>query len=462
MATTNVIRLSQLEGAKRIDAEFYQPIFDALKVIEKIETKKLGSICQISYGTTPAGAEFYSEGIPFIRSQDFSFLIIDEKNIVFCSREFHTRNKKSEIKPRDLLFAAVGGTIGQVGIVQDWLRKGNINQNIARARFINKKFLPEFGVFFFLSKYGQLQIFRLVTGNAQPYLNSYQIKSLKLPLINRACQEELRVLFETIQDELKKSIDLYSQAETLLLQELGLKDFKPQYYLSYTTTFSNAFDAHRIDAEHFQPIYDEILKILKTKCIQPLSYNFKIIKGKNFEYTSDPEVGVIKTKQVGRYYINFETESYTTLEVAKNKRLPLLRNKDVLFASMGVGSLGKASIFYEFEIMDNKKLYTIDSTLKIFRSCQKSNLLPEVLVVYLNLAPIQMLIYKYIVGTSGIISIHEKNLNSFPTVILPKPIQQKISSLVQQSHQARHKAKQLLEEAKRKVEKEIERSSNSF
>jgi len=42
--------------------------------------------------------------------------------------------------------------------------------------------------------------------------------------------------------------------------------------------------------------------------------------------------------------------------------------------------------------------------------------------------------------------------------LLPKPVQQKISSLVQQSHQARQKAKQLLEEAKQKVEKEIEKS----
>ena len=41
--------------------------------------------------------------------------------------------------------------------------------------------------------------------------------------------------------------------------------------------------------------------------------------------------------------------------------------------------------------------------------------------------------------------------------ILPKPIQQKISDLVSQSHEARKKAKELLEEAKRKVEEMIEK-----
>ena len=40
--------------------------------------------------------------------------------------------------------------------------------------------------------------------------------------------------------------------------------------------------------------------------------------------------------------------------------------------------------------------------------------------------------------------------------ILPKSTQQKITDLVRQSHEARKKAKELLEEAKQKVEKLIE------
>ena len=57
---------------------------------------------------------------------------------------------------------------------------------------------------------------------------------------------------------------------------------------------------------------------------------------------------------------------------------------------------------------------------------------------------------------------------SYPTVtdeyvenieipILPEKIQQKIADLVRRSHEARKKAKELLEEAKRKVEELIEK-----
>jgi restriction endonuclease S subunit len=41
--------------------------------------------------------------------------------------------------------------------------------------------------------------------------------------------------------------------------------------------------------------------------------------------------------------------------------------------------------------------------------------------------------------------------------VLPKPTQQKIAELVQKSHEARSKAKELLAEVKQKVEKLIEK-----
>jgi type I restriction enzyme S subunit len=42
--------------------------------------------------------------------------------------------------------------------------------------------------------------------------------------------------------------------------------------------------------------------------------------------------------------------------------------------------------------------------------------------------------------------------------LLPQPTQQKIADLVKKAHEARRKAKSLLEEAKKKVEKMIENS----
>ncbi|MBA2124579.1 restriction endonuclease subunit S, partial [bacterium Unc6] len=50
-----------------------------------------------------------------------------------------------------------------------------------------------------------------------------------------------------------------------------------------------------------------------------------------------------------------------------------------------------------------------------------------------------------------------EQIKNFYIPILPKPIQQKIADLICKSHQARSKAKELLEEAKQKVEELIEK-----
>ncbi|KKS64194.1 MAG: Type I restriction modification DNA specificity domain protein, partial [Parcubacteria group bacterium GW2011_GWB1_42_6] len=59
-------------------------------------------------------------------------------------------------------------------------------------------------------------------------------------------------------------------------------------------------------------------------------------------------------------------------------------------------------------------------------------------------------------GGSIIAHWKPEQIKNMAIPILPKPIQQEISGLIRQSHDARKKAKELLEEAKRKVEELIE------
>ena len=264
MAVFSVVKLSGLEGAKRIDPEYYKPVFNDLKTLYKFNIRKLNVISDIAYGTTPPGGIFEETGLPFVRSQNFIMGMVNKAEIVFCNSKFHEQNKKSAIRPGDILFATVGGTIGQIAIVQDSIDEGNINQNIARVRILDSSINPYYAGLFFLSKYGQLQIFRFVTGNAQAYLNSFQIGSFKIPVLSKQIQDELGSCFKKVEDFVENSHFLYSQAENLLLEELGLKDFKPEYEKTYTANLSNTLSAHRIDAEYFQPAYEEVVEKIKN------------------------------------------------------------------------------------------------------------------------------------------------------------------------------------------------------
>ncbi len=90
MAVFSIILKSQLEGAKRLDAEYYQPEF--LAVAEKIS--KFGfdilqnfSTIDITKGETPLwrGDEYLIKGLPFLRSENLIPSGLDLSNIVFVS-----------------------------------------------------------------------------------------------------------------------------------------------------------------------------------------------------------------------------------------------------------------------------------------------------------------------------------------------------------------------------------------
>ncbi len=460
MAVFSIVKLSELEGAKRLDAEYYEPVFNSLKTLYNFNIRKLSAISEIAYGTTPPGGIFEETGIPFIRSQNFIMGMVNKAEIVFCNSEFHERNKKSAVRPGDILFAAVGATIGQIAIVQDSIDEGNINQNIARVRILDSSINPYYAGLFFLSKYGQLQIFRFVTGNAQAYLNSFQIGSFKIPVLSKQIQDELSSCFKKVEDFVENSHSLYSQAENLLLEELGLKDFKPKYEKTYTAKLSDAFSAHRIDAEYFQPAYEEVIKLLMKKVkVEKLKNVVSFINhGKQPYYVENGDIPVLIQKHLGSQLLSLYSEIVNMPDTPRTdrefvKKYPeyLIKPFDVLFYSVGA-YLGRANVVLEnFEAVPASFITLIRTKQEV---CN-----PVYLALFLNskIGQLQSSRWK---SASAQQYIYPKEIKEFIIPIIPLSIQQEIASLVQQSHEARKKAKELLEIAKRAVEIAIENSES--
>jgi len=452
MAVYSIVKLSELEGAKRIDAEYYKPIFNSLKTLYKFNVIKLNTISDIAYGTTPPGGIFEETGIPFVRSQNFTTGMINKAEIVFCKSEFHEQNKKSAIRPADILFAAVGGTIGQIAIVQDSIDEGNINQNIARVRILDSSINPYYAGLFFLSKYGQLQIFRFVTGNAQAYLNSFQIGSLKIPVLSKQIQNELASCFKKVEDFVENSHSLYSQAETLLLEELGLKDFKPRYEKTYTANLSDAFSAHRIDAEYFQPAYEEVEKYLIK------NFSAKPIKKLSF--------------------IEVTTGQYSEKYVDESEGMPYIRGTDLKNGTINTDDLVYISPEDQIESKKAKegdvvvtRVGTIGLSARVPKECEGGTISDNLIRLRFDQQKLNSYYLALFLGSPLGVNLMIKNsrgsvqqrlnqetLKEVIVPLLPLSTQQKIASLVQQSHEARKRAKELIEIAKRAVEIAIEKN----
>lgn len=229
----------------------------------------------------------------------------------------------------------------------------------------------------------------------------------------------------------------------------------------YTTKYlSTSFKVSgRLDAEYYQPKYDGYLSALEQFETTKIPNEFDVLKNSGTNYAEGvSDVGVIKTKQLTNSGVNTDgIESYFTHETCIENKSTLVVNNDVVFASMGVGSLGKVSLFS----YDGDKPFVTDSTLRIYRAKKHTHVLPEVLCIFLQSAIGQELIYRYVVGSTGIINIYDDDIAKIPIPILDGEIQKDIAEKVQNSFALRRQSKQLLEYAKQAVEMAIEQGEDA-
>ncbi len=448
MITYSIIQKSQLEGGLRMDAEYYQQeylnTFEKLKIFQ---TKSIGEISKVVYGTTPSGGVFEKRGIPFIRSQNFSLLsIVDD--FVFCSEDFHKQNKKSKVVSGDILFAAVGATIGQVAVIQENIKEANINQNIAAVKIKDEKFNPYFVGLFFASYFGQLQIERLVTGNAQFYINSEQIRNFVVPILNKKFQDEIAEIIQNVQKELENSKVLYSQAEDLLLDGLELKDFKVESDLSYIVNLSEIKSTHRADAEYFQPKYDKLISKIKNQNAKMLGDLTSMKKGiePGGDVYQDGGKLFIRVSSVSKQGLIDKDQKYLSNELYQN----LKNNFEPEIGEILLTKDATPGIAY---VLKEKVEGVVSSG--IMRLKLKEDVESEYLSLCINSVIGKMQIER---DSGGSIIEHWKpeQIKNLQIPILSKSVQQKIADLVQKSHKARKKANELLEAAKKTIEIAIE------
>ena len=119
-----------------------------------------------------------------------------------------------------------------------------------------------------------------------------------------------------------------------------------------------------------------------------------------------------------------------------------MKANDVIFSSVE-GSLEKVAL-----VGKEQDGYLASNGFFQFRS---KDILPEVLLVLAKSFVLQMQFEKETAGTI-LTAVPKEAVKNIIVPKINKPTQQKIAELVQESHQARKKAKQLLEEAKNKVE----------
>ena len=456
MITYSIIQKSQLEGALRIDAEYYQPEY--LEIVSKVSKIPHDTLENISESLLSFGAysltsfiQWKESGIPFITAEDVKEGFINLENARFIDEKVNEILKKSRVHENEVLLA-MSGKVGDAAVVVDIPSRLNSNQDIVKIK-LKKEYSPYFLAVFLNSKFGRLQVLRLPVGSVQQHIFLWQTKSLLIPKFPKTFVVNIENLYKSALNEFQDSKTFYKQAEDLLLEELGLKNTVFEDQLSYIVNFSDVTSNNRIDPEYFQPKYQKLIEKIKGQNAKILGELVSMRKG--FEPGSEAyqEEGklFIRVSSVSKLGIEEKDQKYLSEELYQALKKDfepqlgdILLTKD---ATPGIAYVIKEPLegIISGGILD----------LKV-----KDNIESEYLALCISSIVGQWQAQR---DAGGSIIAHWKpeQVKNLIIQILPNDTQEKIAELVRKSHEARKKSKELLDQAKKEVEEMIEKGGEN-
>ena len=384
-------------------------------------------------------------GTKIYRMNEISNMLCD-RNVLKYAELNDNQISSFKLKDRDVLFNRTNSKefVGRTGIFRKFS-----DENVVFASYLvrvnpdPKIVTPEYLTAFLNTKYGIIDIKRRARHSInQSNVNLEEVKRIEIPLLCNQLQNGITLSFNKAFDLIQASEVVYHQAQTLLLTELGLADWQPKHQLTFVKNFSDTKSTERIDADYFQPKYDEIVNAIKNYSGGWDTLDNQVhVKDTNFNPDAETEYKYIELADIGR------NGEITDCMMEQGEDLPTRARRkvatgDVIVSSIE-GSLGSIALITEE--------YDRALCSTGFHVVQSDVLNSETLLVLLKSRVGQLQLKK---GCSGTI-LTAINKDEFSRIVVPiirAEKQAEIQQKVVESFNLRKHAKELLEHAKRAVE----------
>lgn len=448
------VRLSEIEQiSSRLDAEYYRPAFiESEHQLKRNKWDYLGNLAESirSFGAYSLcnQIEYRENGIPFLRAKDIKEGFIDFSDVLYIDSEANELLWKSDVQPETVLFT-MSGTVGNTAIApRESDYPINSSQDVAKIR-TSQRLNPFYLSVFLQSSYGKRQATRLPVGSVQQHVFLWQLENLIIPLFEDTFQTNLARCFKQVLRLQREAGNSYQEAQILLLSEIGLVDWQPRQQLTFVRSFSDTKRAGRIDAEHFQPKYDDIISAIRGypggwDRLGNLISMRKCVEVGSGEYQEDG-VPFVRVSNLSPFEITEEKciseDLYAEVQQHQPKQGEILFSKD--------GTPGIAHYLRE----QPSKMIPSGGILRLKGKTDKVN--NEYLALVLNSILTQEQVNRD-VGGSVILHWRPDQVGETAIPILPEEKQTLIQQRVTESFSLRKQSKHLLECAKRAVEIAIE------
>lgn len=394
-----------------------------------------------------------SNGIPFIRIENIKGgFDIDDAELIYISEFDHMRLSNSALKVDDLILSKVGNSIGYFARVDELINECNISENNIGIKLHSLPYERKHYILTYLNThYANKLVLRRRSGNAQPKLNVGDLTYIPIPLFSTDLELKISELVIRSKYTIELSKSAYRDAENILLNKLELIEWRiPSKTQSVKKVSESFIESGRLDAEYYQPKYDELIRLVKShqSGYGKLGTLF-LIKDRNYIPENDCLYKYIELSNIG---FDGSITGYTEAlgEDLPSRARRIVRSGDLIVSSLE-GSLNSCAIIPEkydgaicstgFYVLTPKDI-NVETALVLFKSQLMQALMTRV--------------------CSGSI-MAGMNTDEFANLIVPKidqHTQHVIAEIIQDCAQKREESIRLLELAKTAVEVAIEQGED--
>ena len=433
----------------RIDAEYWHPSFikNSRLVPEDKKIKKF--VCQklLNIKSSPIHREFEYLEISNISLNSFQYETIKIQEGEEPDRAHYILEKNdvavSTVRPNRNAVAFIDkeGVIGSSGLA------------VLRARDIE----PEYLFAFCKTDYFIKCLMRENKASMYPAVSNKNILEVPLFMPSENFRRKIKENIQKALSYVEKSKDLLVEAQSILLSELGLSDCQPKHQLAFIKQYSEVEKTERMDAEYFQPKYEEIIhKIKNYKGGWDTLENLGNFSNGSFiserYYSESGKKFYIRIKELS---FNGPLEKEKMIFVKENfitGKETTVRENDFVFATIGA-TIGKVNIITK----EFSGSYPSNNTSKFTLKKTGSPFYFETL---LRSFVVQQQIKRLLKKTTQA-KIANKDLQKIVVPLLPEKIQNHIQTKIFKSLNLHKQSKQILEDSKYAVEKAIEQDEQS-
>ncbi|MCM1025930.1 MAG: restriction endonuclease subunit S [Roseburia sp.] len=427
----------------RIEAEYYNASKASFKSVKGSEVEVFSQ-----YGTSK-GLNEDGNGYPVLRLNEFDSFFIHAP-AKYCDLIDVDTYESLKLKKNDVLICRTNGNpryVGKAALVpQDY--EYAFASYLYRIRPDEKLINSATLVAYLNSVYGRAEIERLSMVGNQANFSPAKFRHIEIPVLGPAFQKLICSTVETAFTRLNDARVQYENASVQLSAGMEFDKWKLSASGVSVRTFKDISEAGRIDAEYYQPKYDELLarirnlgkSTIKTKCN---------IHDKNFNPEKTVEYKYIELANIGT------AGEICGCTIAPGYELPsrarrMVHKGNIIISSIEGSLQSCALITDEYDgALCSTGFFVLDS----------DEINSETMLVLFKSDPVQALLKQQCTGTV-LTAFSKDGLMSIPIPDISDDLQAEIKSSVKESFRLRQSSKNLLEAAKCAIELAIEQDED--